>query len=216
MHLSLREPERASIVNALWRPSWHEMWHEERASNGAAYYNAHMATTSRQDLALYLYYVQGHSYRQIGKALGIEVASSYTLVKRGRESIIRSVERQGANTSPLVRALLAANESAVSCTRHIGRALTRQEELLDALQLRLEQHEAELAMYEQWLSGNSSSPSHCKKNAHDQWELRYLQQHRNGGCLPSSAYDGHSASRACGSDRERCAQCGLDCAWAAR
>lgn len=161
-----------------------------------------MATTSRQEVALLLYYVEGWSHRRIGQALGISHQASHQLVDRGRRIILHKVDEQDVDALPTVRVLLAANER-VSCTRHIGRALARQEELLDALQLRMEQRAEELAMYEQWLDSGSSSPSHCKRNPYDQWEMRYLHG-RKGEPLPTTAYNAATAAGSCAMNGKPC------------
>ena len=162
-----------------------------------------MTTTSRQELALHLYYCEGWSYRRIGKALGISHPAVIHLVRRGTKWIIRACEARGVTTLPIVKALTEPSPES-SPTRHLGRAMNRQEELLDALAVRLEQRARELAMYEQWIDGDSSGLlPHVKRNPYDAWELRYLQSHK-GEPLPTSAYSAKTAAEFCANDRTTC------------
>lgn len=168
-----------------------------------------MTVTSRQEQALRLYYCEGWTHRRIGSHLGITHRAVQTLIIRGSRWLIEDAAAQGVASLPLVER--PCRLSPTSST-HVGRALTRQEELLDALALRLEQRDAELAMYEQWLDGDSHLPSHVKRNPYDQWELRYLRG-KKGEPLPTTAYRADIAASNCAADRGRC---GLDCAGCGR
>ena len=143
--------------------------------------------TARQYVALHLYYVEGWSYRRVGKALGLtSSASPYSLIQRGRDALIRITVDKGANTLPLVEGLLRPSPTS-SLTRNVGQAASRREELLDALEHRMVQRDAELADIEECMAGDSFSPTRIKQNHYDQWEIRYLNQH-HGEPLPTSAY----------------------------
>lgn len=174
------------------------------------WYYAHMTVTCRQQVALSLYYVEGWSHRRIGQAIGSNPGTVYRLIERAKEVIVRQCSGETGNAHPIVERLCSL--SPTSSTSHVGRAMTRQEELLDALALRLEQRDAELAMYEQWLDSDSHLPSHVKRNPYDQWELRYLQGKR-GEPLPTTAYRADVAAAHCAADKGRC---GLDCAGCGR
>ncbi len=101
-----------------------------------------------------------------------------------------------------MRALIVPSPTS-SPTANIGLAASRREELLDALQLRLEQREAELADIAECMSGNHFLPTHIKRNHYDQWELRYLS-HCSGEPLPTSAYDSANAAKHCAGDPSTC------------
>ena len=49
------------------------------------------------------------------------------------------------------------------------------------------------------MSGSSFVPTHVKRNALDQWELRYAMDHESRQ-LPTSAYEARIAQRYCGMD----------------
>ena len=161
-----------------------------------------MSTTARQQIALIYFYVEGRSYGHIGKALGISAQAAHGLIERGRNVILHAIEDKGVDALPYVERLLHASPT-MSPTRHVGRALSRQEELLDALQLRLEQRDAELAMYAQWLDSDSHLPTHCKRNPYDQWEMCYLHG-RKGEPLPTTAYNAATAAASCAMNGRPC------------
>jgi len=146
-----------------------------------------MTVTARQYIALHLYYIEGWSYRRIGKHLGMaSSASPYALVQRGKSAIVRITVDKGANTLPLVEGLLRPSPTS-SLTRNVGQAASRREELLDALERRMAQRDAELADIEECMAGDSFSPTRTKQNPYDQWEMRYLSKHQ-GEPMPTSAY----------------------------
>ena len=137
-----------------------------------------LMTTTRQEAVLILYYVYGRTHRQIGQALGISPQASHSLVQRATREWMRMVTDEGVDATVLVEGLLRSSMASATSDAHLGRAFTRQEELADALALRVEQREAELSMYEQWLDADSHLPSHVKRNTYDQWELHYLCTHK--------------------------------------
>lgn len=141
-----------------------------------------MTITARQLLALHLYYATGCTYRKIGTVLSIDGKTAYDLVQRGRRSLYIHVSHDHPHKSLLVEALLRPSPTA-SVTCNVGLAASRQGELLDALEFRLEQRAEELAHLEECMSGDSYLPTHCKRNTWDQWELNYICSHKS--CSPS-------------------------------
>lgn len=167
--------------------------------------------TDRQFVALYLYYVEGQSYRKIGRLFGVDFKTAYEHVTTARDKLITiKVEVPNPHTSPLVERLLEPSPTS-SVTRGAGIAASRREELLDALERRMAQRDAEWADIEECLSGDSFSPTHGKRNSFDQWETRYLMRHANnaGEGLPTGAYQSDHAAANCACDD--CA-CPLGCA----
>ena len=162
--------------------------------------------TARQYVALYLYYIEGQPQRKIGSVLGIAHQNVSRLIVRGKRWLVDAAADQGGASLPYIEALSAPSPTA-SPTRNVGLAASRREELLDALELRLEQRAKDLAEVAECMSGDSSRPTRIKRNHYDQWELRYLAG-KAGEPLPTSAYNAAVAARYCASDP---ATCGLDC-----
>jgi len=157
--------------------------------------------TDRQRTALQLYYVEGWSQRRIGRTLSVSQPSVHRLIVRGSRWIVETAAAEGGISLPSMRALFAS--SPTSSSTHVGRAACRREELLDALELRVEQRAKDLATAEECMSSGSSAPTRCPKNHYDQWELRYLRDHA-GEPLPTSAYKASNAARYCTGDRRTC------------
>jgi hypothetical protein len=163
--------------------------------------------TARQYVALYLYYVEGQSQGKIGAVLGIAQQNVSKLMVRGKRWLVDAVAEQGGVSLPRLTALLAPSPTS-SPSANVGLAASRQEELADALELRLQQRATELAEVEECMSGDSSHPTRIKRNHYDQWELRYLAA-RSGEPLPTSAYYAGTAAAYCAN---RGKVCGLKCA----
>lgn len=162
---------------------------------GASYAD-HMATiTARQYIVMRLWYVEGWSQYRIAKGLGITQPSVYGLIARGRRWIFEAVSEEGAITLRRVEVLLAPSPTS-SPTSNLGVAASRQDELLDALELLMEHQASEAAIYDECMSGDSILRTHVKRNTFDLWELRYAMAHQCAQ-LPSSAYNAHIASRYC-------------------
>lgn len=153
-----------------------------------------MPPTARQLKALHLYYVEGWSHRRIAGALGIKHAPVQRLIMRGSRWIVEKAADEGGASLPLMRALIAPGPT--SSTTNVGLAASRVDDLLDALELRMEQRAYELAATEECMSAGSFQPTRIKRNHYDQWELRYLARHK-GEPLPTSAYNPVSAARHC-------------------
>jgi hypothetical protein len=154
--------------------------------------------TTRQQIALLLFYVEGYSHRRIGESLGIKHASVQRLILRGSRWLICAAAEEGGATSPRLRALLAPSPT-TDPTRNVGLAALRQDELLDALELHMEREARTADAIRECMSGDSHLPTHVKRNSFDQWELRYAMDHE---CfqLPTSAYNARVAQRYCGMD----------------
>lgn len=158
--------------------------------------------TVRQYVALRLWYVEGWSQRRIGRDMKVTHQAVYTLIVRGRKALVRGLAEQGVATLPLVEGLLRPSATS-SVTRDVGQAASRREELLDALQLRMEQRATELAIVEECMSGDSFSPTRTKRNPYDQWETRYLSRHE-AEPLPTNAYDAGRAAANCACEDPGC------------
>jgi len=159
--------------------------------------------TDRQFVALYLYYVCGQSHRKIGRVLGVDRKTVYEHLRSARNKLITiKVETPYPRTLPLVERLLEPSPTA-SVTRGAGIAASRREDLLDALERRMAQRDAELADISECMSGDSFSPTHALRNTYDQWEARYLSRHA-GEPLPTSAYDAGHAAANCACDAPSC------------
>lgn len=183
--------------------------------------------TARQYVALYLYYIEGQPQRTIGSILGVSQQAASYLLERGRRRLVTSVGETGVVKAVHMRELLRPSPYA-SPTRDLGKAASRQEDLLDALEQRMLQRADDLADLQQCMSGESVLPVRTKRNHFDQWECRYLSG--NGvlvdpindrdlpqgwhmepvrkSRVPESAYRSDRAARYCASDP---ATCGLDC-----
>jgi len=158
-----------------------------------------MATiTARQYIVLRLWYVEGWSQHRIARGLGITQPSVYGLIVRGRRWIFEAVSEEGAITLRRVEALFAPSPTS-SPTSNLGVAASRQDELLDALELLMEHQAAEAAAYDECMSGDSHLRTHVQRNTFDLWELRYAMAH-NCVQLPSSAYKPWTAGCYCDVD----------------
>jgi hypothetical protein len=154
--------------------------------------------TARQYIALRLYYVEGWNYSRIGEAFGVTKQAVHQVVMRGRHWIIQACGVQGVDATPRLRVLLAPSPT-LSPTRNVGVATSRQDELLDALELRMEQQASMADSLSECMSGDSFRSTHVKRNSFDQWELRYAMLN-NCLQLPTSAYNARVAQRYCGMD----------------
>ena len=160
-----------------------------------------MATvTTRQYIVLRLWYVEGWSQHRIAKGLGIKQPPVHRLIARGRRWILEACADQGGITSPLYERLFH-DSPASSPTANLGAAACRQEELLDALELLMQQRAAEAATFEECMSGDSSHNGHVKRNTFDLWEMRYAMAHKCSQ-LPTSAYDCCRAWRYCDAETQ--------------
>lgn len=158
-----------------------------------------MATiTARQYIVMRLWYVEGWSQRRIGRFLGIHQKSVWDLISRGRRWIIRTASEGGPSRHLLIEVLLAPSPTS-SPTSNLGVAASRQDELLDALELLIQHRAAEAASYQECMSGDSHLRTHVKRNTFDLWELRYAMAHQCSQ-LPTSAYDCCRAWRYCDPD----------------
>lgn len=146
--------------------------------------------TTRQYIVLRLYYVEGWTLRRIGQAFGVSFQAVHQTIGRGRRWIFEVCGDQGVDASPLVRGLLAPSPTS-SPTSNVGLAASRQEELLDALELLMEHRAAEAASFEECMSGDSFLQTHAKRNSFDQWEMRYAMA-RHCLQIPTSAYEARS------------------------
>ena len=118
-----------------------------------------MTLTARQYVVMYLYYRRGCTHRQIASALSIKHTAVQKLLVRGNRWVLEeAVTPEGVATSDLVRGLLQPSLTA-SVTGHVGRAASRQEELLDRLELRMQQRARELADIEECMSCGSDLPT---------------------------------------------------------
>ena len=183
--------------------------------------------TARQYVALYLYYIEGQTQRTIGDVLGVTQPAIHYLLQRGKLLLEEAASDGGVIKAVHMRELLRPSPYA-SPTRDLGKAASRQEDLLDALEQRMLQRADDLADLQQCMSGESVLPVRTKRNHFDQWECRYLSG--NGvlvdpindrdlpqgwhmepvrkSRVPESAYRSDRAARYCASDP---ATCGLDC-----
>ena len=152
--------------------------------------------TARQYITLRLYYVEGWSERRIGAAFSITHQAAHDRLIRARRWVFEAAGDEGLAASPLVEALLAPSPTS-SPTSNVGVAASRQDELLDSLELLTEQHAQQAASFIECMSGDSHLPTHVKRNTFDQWEMRYAADHR---CeqLPTSAYNANIAGGYCG------------------
>ena len=149
--------------------------------------------TARQYAALHLFYVEGWSYRRIGKALGIAGPTAYELVCRGKNNVLTyCVEQATPNTSPIVETLVSSQAS--TQTRDMHAAAERQDELLDTFEAQLERRLSELDALESCMSGDSFLPSHVKRNTYDRWEITVLNE-SGATSLCSSAYEARRLHR---------------------
>ena len=172
--------------------------------------------TDRQFIALYLYYIEGQSYRKIAGVFGIATMTAHEHVRNARNKLIRiRIDNPYPYTSPLVERLIEPSPTS-SVTRGAGIAASRREELLDALERRMAQRDAELADITECMAGDSFSPTHTKGNTFDQWEVRYLMRHDgNGGeGLPTGAYRGDHAAANCACDDDLCPLACCNCRYA--
>ena len=148
--------------------------------------------TTRQYIALRLYYVEGWSYRRIGKLFGSNPGTTYRLVQRGKRCVIECAAEEGGNGSPKVRGLLAPSPTS-SITCNVGIAASRQDELYDALELLMQQHAMQATAFAECMSDNSFHSTHIKRNNLDQWEMRSTPWRRHCLQIPTSAYEARSA-----------------------
>lgn len=131
----------------------------------------------------------------IGRSLSCSKQNVHGIICTARAKLFRAYSSGYLDGTSLVEGLFAPSPTS-SITSNVGLAASRQEELLDALELLMERRAAEAAAYRECMSGDSSSQTQVKRNTFDLWELRYAMAHR---CvqLPTSAYDAHRAGRYC-------------------
>lgn len=159
--------------------------------------------TARQYIALRAYYVEGMSHSAISRTLGCSRQNTHELVSTARAKVIRFYEDGILDIQVLVEGLLrpAAHSSPSS---NLGVAASRQDELLDALELRMQQRALEIQDISECMSGNSFMPTHIKRNQFDQWELRFLNGSINRHSLPMTAYRSLRAAGFCAEDYTLC------------
>jgi hypothetical protein len=177
--------------------------------------------TARQYVALYLYYVEGQSFRRIGATLGIKSSNGvYSLIQRGKRWIVEA-EAEGVNASPFIEGRNA------SSTRNVGRAASRQDDLIAEVEWRVEQRERELADIDRLMRQNGGvdleaelahnrvfihdyyDDAWCvpyRRPAHrlDQWEMRYLMAHPTSRTIHTAAYDSAKAAAHCAATYPTC------------
>ena len=118
-----------------------------------------LTVTDRQFVCLYLYYREGHSQRRIAGALGVKQQTVHKMIVRGTRWILdESCDPDAAVTSPLIRGLMCPSPT-TSTTGHVGRAASRQAELWDMLELRMQHRAKELADIEECMSCSSDLPT---------------------------------------------------------
>jgi hypothetical protein len=144
--------------------------------------------TARQYVALRFYYVEGWSQRRIADLLGIQQQSVHRLICRGQRWIIDAAASDGGVKSLRLRALLVPSPSASATREASWAAASRQDELLDALDLRLQERASELDSIEACMSGDSCLLTHCKRNCFDRWEMDVLNA-RDKATLSTCDYE---------------------------
>lgn len=171
--------------------------------------------TARQYVALHLYYVEGWSHRRIAQVLGITHAPVQRLILRGRRWIMEAGCDQGGANSPYIEKLLCSSRTS-SPTRDVGRAASRQDQLLMEWESRVEQRERELGDIDSLMRGNQGVPDSLhrtfirdyyddawivpyRRPSHqfDQWEMLYLNDRPGSRTIHTAAYDSHRAARYC-------------------
>ena len=163
--------------------------------------------TAKQYIVLRFYYSEGWTERRIGTAMGISHQAVHNLLVRGRRWVFDACDDQGIANSPIVEVLFAPSITA-SPTRDLGLAAARQEDLLDALELLMEQRADALAVAEMCMSNGFSAPTHVKRSDMDQWETHYAATH-HGHAPSGNAYNARTAAHSCAEDPATC-RCACD------
>lgn len=124
--------------------------------------------TERQISAVTLYFVAGLSFRQVGEVLGITQAATQRLVARGRATAIRDCANAASpeEAEARLRTMLAQPQ------RHVAAA--RQDQMLDAIEERINQSDSDLAAAEDCMRGEVRQVSHHALNTWDRWELELM------------------------------------------
>ena len=130
--------------------------------------------TSRQYLALRLYYADGLSYRRIGKIVGSNPGTVWRLVRMGRQRVLRMAANETGNGTPSIEGLMRPSALSTPTWTATRTAAERQERLLDLLEERIADRDDELTALEQCMASERSSPTQHKRNTFDQWELDYM------------------------------------------
>ena len=145
------------------------------------------------------------------------------LILRGKQWFFDESDRSGVVSAVHMRELMRPSP-VVSSTRDLGKSAHRQEQLLDVLEQRMLQRANELADIKRYMSSGSFLPIKPMKNKFDQWECRYLADHRvivdpvSDECLPDgyhmepkrnprvpdTAYRPKNAAAYCASDPATC------------
>jgi hypothetical protein len=103
-----------------------------------------MPLTARQCIALHLYYVAGQNLAVISSTLGCTPSGTFRIVQAAKAKLGQAYEDDPVKFLPLIEGLLRPSPTA-SVTRHVGKSLSRQDELWAALEMRLHQRANELA-----------------------------------------------------------------------
>jgi hypothetical protein len=164
--------------------------------------------STSQYLALRAYYVQGMTQAAISRTLGCSRQNVHMLVMTARAKLVRACEDGVVDFLSVVEGLMRPSPTS-NVTCDVGKAASRQEQLLDALELRMQQRALESEDTRECMSGSSFVPTHIKRNSFDQWELRFLNEGTGRNSVPSSAYRPRNMARFCACDWRIC---GLHCA----
>ena len=167
--------------------------------------------TAKQYIALRLWYVEGWTQYQVAHLFGVTQPAVHGLISRGRRWIFETACADPlslyAQDSLEVEGLLRPSPSS-SVTHDLGKAASRQEELLDALELLMEQRADALAVAEMCMSNGFSAPTHVKRSDMDQWETHYAATH-HGHAPSGNAYNARTAAHSCAEDPATC-RCACD------
>ena len=182
-----------------------------------------MNLTARQYIALHLYYAEGWSITRISGMLSCTKQAVHSLMGRAKTRIVETYTTNDVDLAIHMRDILRPCPAA-SITHSKGKAASRRELLLDALEQRMLQRATELANIRECMSGKSFLPTHLATNRYDQWESRYLNEcgvvidpirdedlpdgwhmePRRNPRVPDSAYKSKNAAAYCASDPSTC------------
>jgi hypothetical protein len=161
----------------------------------------------REFFALRGYYYVGMSARLIGETLSCTRQAAEALIKVGRQKLIRACEDGQVAFPLLVEGLMRPSPTA-NVTRDTGTSASRQERLLDALELHVQRRALDFQEIGECMAGDSFVPTHIKRNSFDQWELHFLNEKAGRSSVPGTAYRPWNTALHCACDWRLC---GLQC-----
>jgi predicted DNA-binding protein (UPF0251 family) len=159
--------------------------------------------TLRQFVALRAYYVEGMTHSAISRTLGCSRQNAHAMVTTAKDKLIRAYDAGDIDIPVITEGLLRPSSTSVT-TRDVRVSASRQDELLDALELHMQRRAFDHEEIRECMSGDSFMQTHLQRNHLDQWELHYLAAKSSRRSVPFNRYKPYNAAQDCAAQGNGC------------